>query len=76
MSGLIEQNVTFHDGEYYTSFDFEQWLKDTPTDIRMILTDYDGEEQRAECTLELDEWEYLAHRILDMVEHQRKITNG
>ena len=73
MSELIESNITFKDGEYYSSFDFEQWLRDSPNQMRMILTDFDGGvEEKAECNLTLDEWECLAHRILDAIEFQRK----
>ena len=35
-------------------------------------SDYEGECQETECTLSLDELEYLAHRILDVVDYQRK----
>ena len=42
--------------------------------MRFILddSDYEGECQEAECALSLDELEYLAHRILDVVEYQRR----
>ena len=76
MSGLLENNVTFQEGEYYTSFDFEQWVREAPNQIRMVFTDFDGgAEQSAECNLTLDEWEYLAKRILDMVAYQREVNN-
>ena len=76
MNGLIEQNVTFKDGEYYTSFDFEQWVREARNQIRMVLTDFDGGvKESAECDLCLDEWEYLAKRIIEMVAYQKQLNN-
>mgnify|MGYP003413070509 CR=1 FL=1 len=44
--------------------------------MRFVIddSDYDGECQETECALSLDELEYLAHRILDVVEYQRRVV--
>lgn len=73
MGNLLETNVTFHEDDYYTSFDFEQWLSESPNQMRMVFADFDGGvEEKAECNLTLDEWEYLAKRILEAVALGRK----
>lgn len=74
MARHIETDITFREGDYYTSFQFEQL--EYPEDLRLVLTDYDGADQVVDCTLELDEWEYVAKRILEMVAYQRQVIDN
>ena len=52
-------------------------LDDVPDTVRFQVSDSytwgkDHEEYSVDCSLELDELEYLAKRILDVVEFQRR----
>lgn len=69
--------VEFREGNYYTHFSFGQRDEDGehPEDIRLIVTDYDGAEQVVDCSLTTDEMEYLAKRMLEVVEYQRELLN-
>lgn len=69
----LTTDITFKgEAKAFTTFILEPLVGNQT--MRFILddSDYEGECQEAECTLSLDELEYLAHRILDVVEYQRR----
>lgn len=71
----LTTDITFKGGaKAFTSFILEPLEYSGNQIMRLVLddSDYEGECQEAECTLSLDELEYLAHRILDVVKYQRR----
>lgn len=60
------------DGDCTTAFNFRQ-MDDYPDKMYFGLTDSDeDEEENVQCVLGLDEAEYLAHRLLDFIEWQKR----
>lgn len=71
----LTTDITFKgEKKAFTSFILEPLAYSGKQIMRFVIddSDYEGECQEAECTLSLDELEYLAHRILDVVEYQRR----
>ena len=71
----LTTDITFKgEAKAFTTFILEPLECSGNQTMRFILddSDYEGKCQEAECALSLDELEYLAHRILDVVEYQRK----
>ena len=71
----LTTDITFKgEAKAFTTFILEPLECSGEQTMRFILddSDYEGECQEAECTLSLDELEYLAHRILDVVDYQRR----
>jgi transcriptional regulator with GAF, ATPase, and Fis domain len=73
----LTTDITFKgEAKAFTTFILEPLECSGEQTMRFILddSDYEGECQEAECTLSLDELEYLAHRILDVVDYQRRVV--
>jgi DNA-binding NtrC family response regulator len=71
----LTTDITFKgEAKAFTTFILEPLVGNQT--MRFILddSDYEGECQEAECVLSLDELEYLAHRILDVVDYQRRVV--
>ena len=73
----LTTDITFKgEAKAFTTFILEPLAYSGKQIMRFILddSDYEGECQETECTLSLDELEYLAHRILDVVDYQRRVV--
>ena len=71
----LTTDITFKgEAKAFTTFILEPLECSGEQTMRFILddSDYEGECQETGCALSLDELEYLAHRILDVVDYQRK----
>ena len=71
MSRNIIDKIKVVDGICYTTFEIEcsedeAWITVTDGVIK------EGEKEEVQCHITLDEMEYLAKRMLDAVEYQRR----
>ena len=74
---MIENEITVDKGDYGVVQVSVGQLDDSPELVRFKVREACGEEEyEVDCWLELDDMEYIAHRILDAVAYQRKQNFG
>ena len=73
---MIESSFTIDKRPGCVQFSIEPF-DDIPNEVRLQVREAcgDGEEYEVDLSLSLDEVEYIAHRLLDHVEYQRKHPN-